>query len=375
MIFKLQNRVQLKGQNIYGTIIAINNNTLTIALNDKTTILVADDEIVKVAEHGLGPLEHHRGYNQTFAPDKLTVGLFLPMDVFQGDMKVLEQQTTYIKQIDQYLFSSLWVRDIPLYDPSFGDVGQVYDALNYLSYLAGQTKNIALGTGSIVLPLWHPIAIAKTVATLDHLSNNRFLFGVGSGDRMPDFPAFGLDFQTRGDRFRQVLQEFRVLTTNRFPKIDSSITQMSNIDLVPKPVQPHVPVLITGASQQNLSWIAKNGDGWITYPGPTTTFEDTALLHNKIEAWRALIPNQVFKPHMTNEWIELDEDPYFPRTPLRGGFILKTGRLGLLDLLNEWQAAGVNHAALGIQFSKRPIQDVIQELGEEVVSHFPKIAI
>ncbi|WP_293952067.1 MULTISPECIES: hypothetical protein [unclassified Sphingobacterium] len=96
-------------------------------------------------------------------------------------------------------------------------------------------------------------------------------------------------------------------------------------------------------------------------------------LADKVSTWRNLIPNDQFKPHMTNEWIELSEDPYFPRTPLRGGFVLKTGRLGLIELLNEWQDAGVNHAALGIQFSTRPLQDVIDELAEEVLPLFPTL--
>ncbi|MOA69685.1 hypothetical protein D3C78_1980030 [compost metagenome] len=51
--------------------------------------------------------------------------------------------------------------------------------------------------------------------------------------------------------------------------------------------------------------------------------------------------------------------------------MLRTGRKGLIDLLTQWQAAGVNHAALGIQFSERPPGEVIQELAEEVLPHFP----
>lgn len=67
-------------------------------------------------------------------------------------------------------FGAIWVRDIPLFDPIFGDVGQVYDPFMYLSYLAGITKNIVLGTGSIVLPFWHPISLAKVSTSLDQLS-------------------------------------------------------------------------------------------------------------------------------------------------------------------------------------------------------------
>ncbi|WP_198013254.1 hypothetical protein [Pseudochrobactrum sp. AO18b] len=70
----------------------------------------------------------------------------------------------------------------------------------------------------------------------------------------------------------------------------------------------------------------------------------------------------------------MTEDPDFPRTPLNGGFVLKTGRKGLIDLLGEWQQAGVNHAALGMQFASRPPSEIIQELAEEVLPLFPTLA-
>lgn len=315
----------------------------------------------------------HLAFNRLFAPNKLTVGIFLPLSVYSGSLDVFADHVKLIRQIDEKNFGAIWVRDIPLFDPNFGDVGQVYDPFTYLSYLAGITKNVVLGTGSIVLPFWHPISLAKVAASIDRLSGNRLILGVGSGDRPVEFPAFGISFEDRGERFRQVLQEFHEITKNSFPKIQSDLTFMNGVDDLPKPVTNNIPTLITGASQQSLDWIASNGDGWITYPGASVTKSDTLRLADKLNAWRRLIPNQEFKPHMTNEWIELSEDPYFPRTPLRGGFILKTGRFGLIDLLNEWQEIGVNHVALGIQFSTRPLEDVIEELAEEVLPFFPSL--
>ncbi|MFG0495722.1 LLM class flavin-dependent oxidoreductase, partial [Pseudomonas sp. YQ_13] len=94
----------------------------------------------------------------------------------------------------------------------------------------------------------------------------------------------------------------------------------------------------------------------------------------KIRAWRAAIPGGGFRPHVTNEWIDLDENPDFPRTPLQGGYVLRTGRNGLIELLHEWREAGVNHAALGIQMAQRPAQEVIRELAEEVLPLFPSLA-
>lgn len=77
---------------------------------------------------------------------------------------------------------------------------------------------------------------------------------------------------------------------------------------------------------------------------------------------------------VTNEWIDLDENPNFPRPPLQGRYVLRTGRNGLIDLLNEWRSAGVNHAALGIQMAQRAPMEIIQELADEVLPLFPSLA-
>lgn len=312
----------------------------------------------------------HTIFNRVFQPGKLSLGIFLPLQVYNQSMEQLNQQLQYIKQIDRDGFEALWVRDIPVYDPNFRDVGQVYDPLTYLAYLAGHTNRIALGTASIVLPLQHPISLAKTTASIDQLADGRLLLGVGSGDRYAEFSAFGKSFERRGELFRDVFQDIQTLHRIDSPKMNSNLTKMSDLDVVPKPIHRGVPMLVTGASQQELHWIATHADGWITYPGPTTTNADTLVLQQKIEAFRNLIPQGVFKPHMTNEWIELDEDPNFPRTPLRGGFILKTGRYGLLELLQQWEKIGVNHAALGIQFGRRPIGEMLDELAKEVLPYF-----
>ncbi|WP_353102318.1 LLM class oxidoreductase [Myroides odoratus] len=312
----------------------------------------------------------HSVFNRVFRPGKLTLGIFLPLRVYESYTEPLHQHLKYIQQIDRSGFDALWVRDIPVYDPNFRDVGQVYDPLTYLAYLAGQTEQVALGTASIVLPLQHPIALAKATASIDQLANGRLLLGVGSGDRYAEFPAFGKSFERRGELFREVFQDLQTLHRIDTPKMNSSLTQMQDLNVVPKPIHQGVPMLVTGASQQSLDWIATHADGWITYPGPTTTKEDTLGLKQKIAAFRNLIPQGEFKPHMTNEWIELDEDPHFPRTPLRGGFVLKTGRYGLLDLLHQWEEIGVNHAALGIQFGKRDIGETLAELAQEVLPYF-----
>lgn len=313
----------------------------------------------------------HPGYRRMFAPDQLTIGIFLPLRFFEGDMRVLEGQADLVTDIDRRGFAAVWVRDVPLFDPGFGDAGQVFDPFTYLAYIAARTERAALATGSAIFSLRHPIDLAKMATTIDHLSGGRLVLGIASGDRPVEYPAYGLDIDARGERFAETVSYFRQLVGVGRPSINSPLGVMNGVDFLPKAAAGRIPLIVTGSSRQAPSWVAEHADGWLTYPQPTHTPEGPRRLAQNIRAWRELVPGGGFRPHMTNEWLDLVDDPNFPRTPQRGGYTLKTGRKGLIDLLGEWREAGVNHAALGIQFAARPAAEIIQELAEEVLPLFP----
>ena len=88
----------------------------------------------------------HPGYRRMFAADALTLGLFLPLRFYQGDMRVLLGQARLVEEIDRLGFAAVWVRDVPLFDPRFGDAGQVFDPFTYLGYLAARTRRCLLYT-------------------------------------------------------------------------------------------------------------------------------------------------------------------------------------------------------------------------------------
>lgn len=315
--------------------------------------------------------QSHPGYRRMFAPDQLTIGIFLPLRFYTGQMEALKDQAEVVQLIDELNFAAVWVRDVPLYDPGFQDAGQLFDPFAYLSYLAAKTRHVALATGSAIFTLRHPIDLAKSALSIDVLSGGRLVMGIASGDRPVEFPAYGMNADERGERFREAVAFFRELIRQRHPSIHSSLGQVSGVELLPRPAADDIPLIVTGSSRQSLDWIAEHGDGWLTYPEATADHSGPKRLAQKISTWRDKIVGGAFKPHMTNEWIDLVDNPDYPRTPLRGGFILRTGRKGLIQLLEEWQVAGVNHAALGIQFSSRPPVEIIQELAEYVLPHFP----
>jgi len=124
------------------------------------------------------PYQQHQGFGRTFKAGHLSLGLFFPIEAFQGDTPTMSNQVELARRAEALGFSALWFRDVPLRDPSFGDVGQVFDPWVYLGFIAAHTSTIALGTASIAIPLRNPLHTAKAAASVDQLSGGRFLMGV-----------------------------------------------------------------------------------------------------------------------------------------------------------------------------------------------------
>ena len=136
----------------------------------------------------------------------------------------------------------------------------------------------ALATGSIILPVRHPLHTAKAAASIDQLTRGRFVLGVASGDRPIEFPAFGIDPDERDMLFRENLRVIREVLADDFPTVQSSYgTLFGTADLVPKP-SGRLPIMVTGNSRQGLEWIAEHSDGWITYPRPLALQAELAAL-------------------------------------------------------------------------------------------------
>jgi luciferase-type oxidoreductase len=162
------------------------------------------------------------GFRRMFVPGQLSLGVFFPIEAFKGDEPTMREQPSLALRAEELGFAGLWTRDVPLRDPNFGDLGQVYDPWVWLSWIAAHTSTIALATGSIILPLRHPLHTAKASASIDQLTGGRFVLGVASGDRPVEFPAFGVDWHQRDALFRENLRVIRRVLMEEFPNVQSS---------------------------------------------------------------------------------------------------------------------------------------------------------
>lgn len=291
-----------------------------------------------------GPNLFGRGYASMFAPEQLTVGVFFPIEAFDGPEPAMHDQVELAQEAERLGFAALWARDVPLNDPSFGDLGQLYDPFVWLATIAARTTSIALVTGAVILPLHHPIDVAKAAASLDRLSGGRFVLGVASGDRPVEYPAYGRDADLRAELFRDAFEYAEALLTARFPVHASAHygRLAGGGDLVPKPLSPRLATLVTGQSQQ--AQVASR--------------------------WREALDRLGvgFKPLAQSLYVDLTEDPDTPASPIHLGYRL--GRWGLVDLFDELRSNGVNHVALNLKFSRRPVADVLDEIGREIIPHF-----
>jgi probable F420-dependent oxidoreductase len=141
---------------------------------------------------------------------------------------------------------------------------KLFDAFAYLSFLAGRTQNVRLGTQVYLLALRHPFVAARAIATLDHVSAGRAEVGVGAGWLRQEWRALGLDPRTRGRRLDEALGLCKRLFTEERVAHRGEFYAFDEVMFEPKPLQrPHPPILVGGESDAALSRAARLGDGWL----------------------------------------------------------------------------------------------------------------
>jgi probable F420-dependent oxidoreductase len=138
-----------------------------------------------------------------------------------------------------------------------------YDPVLTLTWAAAFTKKIGLGTSVLVLPMRHPLPLAKELATLQNLSEGRLILGAGVGWMEAEFAALGVPFRERGRRMDEGIAMMRAVWSEdpvTFPArhIPAAIEEMR---MLPQPVQP-IPIWIGGSSEAALARAARGADGW-----------------------------------------------------------------------------------------------------------------
>ena len=167
-------------------------------------------------------------------------------------------------QAEQLGFDDVWVSEhiiIPR-GASYPPSASFYDPVLTLTWAAAYTSRVRLGTSVLVLPMRHPLPLAKELATLQNLSRGRLILGAGAGWLEAEFAALGAPFKERGRRLDEGLAMMRAVWTEdpvsfRARWIPAAIEQMR---MLPPPSVP-IPVWIGGSSEAALARALRH-DGW-----------------------------------------------------------------------------------------------------------------
>jgi probable F420-dependent oxidoreductase len=151
--------------------------------------------------------------------------------------------------------------------PGGGELPKEYvhtlDPFVGLMAAAANTKRLVVGTGICLLIQHDPIVLAKTIATLDFLSNGRFVFGVGGGWNAEEMEDHGTVVATRFKLLEERVQAMREIWTKDTAEFHGKFVNFGPLWSWPKPVQkPHPPILFGGETVHTLDRVVRLGGGW-----------------------------------------------------------------------------------------------------------------
>jgi probable F420-dependent oxidoreductase len=154
-----------------------------------------------------------------------------------------------------------------------------------LATAAAVTARIGLGTAVALPAESDPITLAKTIATVDHLSGGRVTVGAGFGWNTDELADHGVPAGERRAVLAEYVAAMRALWTQPEAAYDGKFVSFGPCWAFPKPVQAHLPLIIgAGGGPRTFDWISRHADGWLTTPGEQDIGGKAAELH---QAWAA----------------------------------------------------------------------------------------
>lgn len=166
-------------------------------------------------------------------------------------------------------FDSVWLgehHNNPLLYPS---------PLIGLAAIASRTRRVRLGTGVLLVPLYHPLAVAEEAAMVDVISGGRLILGVGAGYAPEEFAAFGVSLKERGGRMDEAVPLIHRLWTEEKVTHAGLHYRVADATVAPRPVQrPRPPIWLAGWVEPAIRRAARLGDAWLG--GPSATLDELA---------------------------------------------------------------------------------------------------
>src|SRR5437588_8141522 len=189
------------------------------------------------------------------------IGIHLPQAGSKATPALIRE---HARRAEALGFSDVWVSEhIIVPRKQFPRSPLFYDPVLTLTWVAAVTERVRLGTSVLVLPMRHPLPLAKELATLQNLSDGRLILGAGVGWMAAEFAALGMPFRERGRRMDEGIAMMRAVWSEdpvSFPARQIAAV-IEDMRMLPQPVKP-IPIWIGGSSEAALTRAVKLADGW-----------------------------------------------------------------------------------------------------------------
>jgi probable F420-dependent oxidoreductase len=153
-----------------------------------------------------------------------------------------------------------------------------FDPFATLSWLAGKTRRVKLGTTVCVLPYRHPLLLARMVANIDQLSEGRFILGVGVGSSDDEYDALGIPFRRRGAMADEGVEILKAIWTATEPvSYQGREFQFQDVAPIRTHQSPRPPIWIGGRSEAAMRRAILHGDGWHSSRSTIRAMADVAI--------------------------------------------------------------------------------------------------
>ncbi|MGH7960813.1 MAG: LLM class flavin-dependent oxidoreductase [Candidatus Binatia bacterium] len=279
----------------------------------------------------------------------------------------------FLRRAETLGYDSLWVQeqiisDAPLLEP-----------VTLLTYAAALTSKLRLGTAVLLTVIRNPVQLAKSLSSLDQLSQGRLIVGVGIGGAHVRESVFGVSSERRARQFVEGLQVLKALWTQPQATIQGDFWRFENVAMEPKPIQqPHPPLWIGAHTAVGLKRAVRYGDGWMGAGSSSSAdfVRNVGLLRQVLdEAGR----DPATFPISKRVYLAVDADRDRAERRLREWFAMRYknadmatrvsiwgSRAECIDKLSELVRAGAQHLLLNPVFDE---SEHLEMLAQEVMPH------
>jgi probable F420-dependent oxidoreductase len=146
--------------------------------------------------------------------------------------------------------------------PGFDGTTPFPEPWTAIAAMAAVTEHLRFATMVYILPLRHPLEVAKVVGTAAVLSGGRVALGAGAGWIREEFETLGMDFETRGRRMDEMIELMRLCWSGEMVEHHGTFFDVGPLQMSPAPREP-VPIYVGGLAAPALRRAARLGDGWI----------------------------------------------------------------------------------------------------------------